>query len=143
MQKVIIYGKIPTLNEYTLVGRAKDKRGLINLGAILQSKLKKDTENKIKPQFSILKPLVGLNYTLVVYYMLNKKKDLDNIAFCKKFIYDALQSSGKIANDNQASLKTLFEVFLIDKKNERVEIYFSSSKEELLELYLKMFFKLI
>jgi Holliday junction resolvase RusA-like endonuclease len=143
MQKVTIIGKIPTLNEYTKVGRTQGKRNGIPLGAILQNELKRQTENKIKPQFSILKPLVGLNYILIVYYIKDKKKDLDNVAFCKKFIYDALKDSGKISNDGQANIKTLFEVFLIDKKNERIEIFFSSSKEELLELYLKMFFKLI
>ena len=63
--------------------------------------MKKEVESDIGwyinqlPKFN--KP-IKINFTWVEK---NKKRDLDNVCFAKKFILDALQKSGKLENDNR------------------------------------------
>lgn len=41
----------------------------------------------------------------------NKKRDLDNISFSKKFILDALVKSGKLKNDNHKFVRAFTDTF--------------------------------
>ena len=52
----------------------------------------------------------------------DKRRDLDNIAFAKKFILDGLVSAGVLENDNATRVIGLNDEFAYDKKNPRIEV---------------------
>lgn len=83
--------KLPSLNEYVDVCRTNPYKA---------SKFKRDIEKKIIwhvekiPRFE--------NPVMIHFHWIekNKRRDLDNIAFAKKFILDALVKCGKLIDDN-------------------------------------------
>ena len=90
--KYVIDMKLPSLNDYIKVCRTNK---------FMASKYKKDIEDKIgmfllkMPKYE--KP-IKIHFTWIEG---NKKRDLDNICFAKKFILDAMQKYGKLENDNR------------------------------------------
>ena len=46
----------------------------------------------------------------------NKRRDLDNVAFAKKFILDALVENGKLKDDNRRFVTAFTDSFSYDKK---------------------------
>lgn len=92
MIKIEIPMKLPSLNEYI----NECRRNRYSAG-----KMKNNVENDIgyfiNPLPKLNKP-IKINFTWVEA---NKKRDLDNICFAKKFILDALQKCGKLENDNR------------------------------------------
>ena len=46
----------------------------------------------------------------------NKRRDFDNIAFAKKFIFDALQKAGKIKNDSWKYVRGFSDSFRVEEK---------------------------
>lgn len=52
----------------------------------------------------------------------NKRRDKDNIAFAKKFIFDGLVSAGIIPNDGWANIAGWTERFEVDARNPRVVV---------------------
>ena len=99
--------KLPSLNEYVLACRTNRYRG---------SKMKRDIEDAIGyyigrvPRFETP---VRLSFTWVED---SKRRDLDNVAFSKKFILDALVKFGKLPNDNQDYVKGFTDSFRRDKQ---------------------------
>ena len=108
--KFEINEKLPSLNEYIVACRTNKFIG---------AKLKEDVENNIwvyinnglKTKFE--KP-IKINFTWVEK---DRRRDLDNICFAKKFILDALVKSGKLKNDTQNYVRGFTDSFLYDKKN--------------------------
>ena len=93
---VVIPLKFPSLNEYVNKCRANFK------GA---NAYKQKIEAQIIPYLVDLprfeKPIeIGF-----LWVEENKRRDLDNVAFGKKFILDAMQKSGKLKNDNRKFVK--------------------------------------
>lgn len=90
--KYVIDMKLPSLNDYIKVCRSNKFQA---------AKYKKDIEDKIgmfllrMPKYE--KP-IKIHFTWIEG---NKKRDLDNICFAKKFILDAMQKYGKLENDNR------------------------------------------
>lgn len=84
--------KLPSLNEYVRVCRTNQ---------YMASKFKKDIESDIGifierlPRFE--------NPVEIHFHWIegNKRRDLDNIAFAKKFILDAMVKFGKLRDDNR------------------------------------------
>lgn len=58
--------------------------------------------------------------------MKNAKADPDNIAFNKKFILDGLKDAGIIRNDGFKEIRLLKDVFFIDNKSPRIEVFIDS-----------------
>lgn len=56
------------------------------------------------------------------WYVPNKRKDKDNIAFAKKFILDGMLQSGLIENDGWKQVGNFKDEFYVDKENPRVVI---------------------
>ena len=110
-----IYGRLPGLNDYTLRCRQNRFAG---------AKMKKDAEELIRgyimsqriPHFD---KAVELNFS---WYEPNSRRDLDNIAFAKKFVIDALVETGVIKSDGWKGVTGFTDSFYIDKSNPRIEV---------------------
>lgn len=57
----------------------------------------------------------------------NKRRDLDNICFAKKFILDALVKSGKLKDDNRKFVTAFRDTFEYGKES-KVVLYISEEK---------------
>ena len=94
--------KLPSLNEYINACRSNRFQG---------SKMKRDLENDIGvfiaklPKFE--KP-VEIHFHWVEG---NKRRDLDNIAFAKKFILDSMVKGGKLKDDNRRFVTAFTDTF--------------------------------
>ena len=91
---LVIKGKLASLNEYTKACRSNAYAG---------ANMKKQAEKYI--QVFIMQQLKGVHFDGTVelafrWYEPNKKRDLDNICFSKKFVLDALVTN-KIINQFQ------------------------------------------
>lgn len=56
------------------------------------------------------------------WYMKDKRKDPDNIAFAKKFILDGFQQCGFLENDNIKHITGFVDEFIVDKGHPRVVV---------------------
>ena len=116
MQTLIIYGKLPNLNEYTRACRTNRFAG---------AKMKSDAERIIGAFIRTQLPGVAFEKAVELqfrWYEPNKKRDLDNVCFAKKFILDSLVSNGIIIADGWQGVKGFTDTFFIDKENPRIEV---------------------
>lgn len=115
--RFIIQGRLAGLNEYTKACRANRYVG---------ARMKEDNERKVK--YAIMTSHVGLvkleRKVKITYrwYEENKRRDLDNIAFAKKFIQDALVEWGTLQGDGWRHIIGFSDEFYIDKDNPRIEV---------------------
>ena len=105
--KYTINMKLPSLNDYIRVCRCNKFQA---------AKFKADIEREIG--FYLLKMPkwdnpIKIHFTWVEG---NKKRDLDNICFAKKFILDAMQKYGKLTNDNRKCVHGFTDSFEYDKE---------------------------
>ena len=100
--------KLPSLNEYI---------GAMNRNRYIGNGMKQKYQKQIEPYLSKLpKPFknpVIIHFTWVEN---NKRRDLDNIAFAKKFILDALTKSGVLVDDNHNYVKGFSDDFKYEKE---------------------------
>lgn len=97
--KFVIDTRLPGLNEYTQLNRINKYAG---------NKMKANNQSFIQGciryslgKIKIEKPIIA-HFTWIEE---NKRRDLDNIAFAKKFIFDALVNCGVLPNDNWRYVK--------------------------------------
>lgn len=112
--KFVINGRLPGLNDYTRACRGNKFAG---------AKMKSEAEDLIR--FVIrrkLTPVKGRVFLYINWVEPNKKRDMDNIAFAKKFIQDALVKEGIIQSDGWAGIAGFNDTFSVDKDNPRIEI---------------------
>lgn len=112
--KVEIPMTLPSLNEY--IYACKVQRGRWNKG----NEMKRTLQYKLTPYLKDLgtydKP-VKIEFTWIEP---NKKRDLDNICWAKKFILDAMVNTEIIPNDNCNYVKDFMDHFGYDKENPRI-----------------------
>lgn len=86
--------RLPSLNEYT--AKCRIQRGTWNAGNHMKRKTQDDLFVYLLklPQFK--KP-IRIHF---LWHEKNRKRDLDNVSFAKKFILDAMQECGRLPNDN-------------------------------------------
>ena len=111
-----IQGRLSGLNEYTKACRSNCYAG---------DSMKKKNERIIKD--SIFEQLRGVKFDNKVsisytWYEKDKRRDLDNIAFAKKFIQDALVEMGVLKGDGWKYIIGLKDEFRVDKNNPRIEV---------------------
>lgn len=109
--KFTVYGKLPGLNEYTKANRSNQYAG---------ATMKKKAENIVI--WSIKRDLPGVCIKVPVtvdfrWIEANRKRDLDNICFAKKFILDGMVKSGLIANDNWSHVTGFVDHFELGDAN--------------------------
>ena len=102
MIRVEINMKLPSLNEYVNVCRTNKFKA---------SKFKKNLEEDIM-MFTNRLPRLE-NPVKIHFHWIggNKRRDLDNICFAKKFILDALVKSGKLQDDNRKCVTAFTDTF--------------------------------
>lgn len=113
--KLIINGELPSLNEYIRAERSN---------RYAASKIKKDATELVywscrEQKLSCCTKPVKITFH---WYMKNKRKDLDNVAFAKKFVNDGLVKAGILFDDSQKWVVGFEDKFSIDSKNPRTEI---------------------
>lgn len=121
MQKLVVRGVLPGLNEMTKANRANRYQG---------GKQKKETTRLVSWSCRAcrLKKISGIrNYTFV-WYCKDKRRDKDNIMAGQKFIFDGLQEAGVIENDGWQQVGDIKHIFRIDKANPRVEVLIERAK---------------
>lgn len=66
---------------------------------------------------------------LFVWYEEDDARDIDNVAFAKKFILDGLVSAGVIKDDDRAHVRATQDRFPIDPNRPRVEVHLTPADE--------------
>lgn len=115
MQEFFIPVRMPSLNEYIKAiannryggGSMKDEWDALVVQSVKMARLGHFTE-PITIEFHWYEP--------------NKKRDIDNVAFAKKFILDGLQKSGVLTGDSYRWVKGFSDHFHYEKDKEGVKI---------------------
>lgn len=100
--KIEIPMKLPSLNDYTRANRSNAFEG---------AKMKRQIEQGIAvyiakmPRFE--KP-IRIHFHWIEQ---NGRRDLDNVAFAKKFILDAMVNTGKLKDDNRKCVTAFRDTF--------------------------------
>jgi Holliday junction resolvase RusA-like endonuclease len=102
--------RLPGLNEYTRANRTSKYEG---------AKIKAHYERVIgfylrKARCPQLRPPVTIDFLWIEE---NRRRDLDNIAFAKKFILDALVSCGYLEDDNRKVVTAFRDSFAYAKES--------------------------
>jgi Holliday junction resolvase RusA-like endonuclease len=109
MEKVIceIGMKLPSANEYIGVCRTNPYKA---------AKFKKDIEDQIG---AFIADLPKFNKSIKIHFVWveeNRRRDLDNIAFSKKFILDSMVKHGKLLDDNRKIVTAFTDTFEYGKE---------------------------
>lgn len=107
MYKCEINMKLPSLNEY--INACRKNR---YAGASMKTKIENDIAYYVSnlPRFD--KP-IKIHFHWIEG---NKRRDLDNVAFGKKFILDALVKCGKMKDDNRKCVTGFIDTFEYGKE---------------------------
>ena len=100
--------KLPSLNEYVNACRSNPFVG---------AKMKKDSEELIGWFIKKIKPFTAPVEVSFTWVEPNRRRDVDNIAFGKKFILDALVKYGVLQDDSQKYVRALSDSFEIGNDN--------------------------
>lgn len=113
MQKLTILGKLPSANEYIAAN---------NRNRFISAKLKKNATELVAWQCKNIEPIKGLNDYTFTWYVPNKRCDPDNLSFAQKFVFDGLQSAGKLENDSMKHVRSICHFFEIGEHKVVVEV---------------------
>lgn len=118
MYKVTIPMKLASLNEY--INACKIQRGRWNAGNQMKQQTQAEMVYYLRKLPKFEKP-VRINFIWISEK--GDRRDLDNIAFGKKFILDALQQAGRLTNDNRKHVVGFTDSFEYgDRYEVRLEI---------------------
>jgi Holliday junction resolvase RusA-like endonuclease len=116
MIKLIIPGELTDLNAYI--------KG-INSHYLMGNKIKRANTERVRDKafYTNCKKVTEYPVTIsFIWYSKDEKKDIDNVAFSKKFVMDGLVEAGVLKDDSRKYIDGFEDRFEIDKKNPRVEI---------------------
>ena len=110
--------KLPSLNDF--IEACKIHRGRWNKGNQMKQEVQAEMAWYLKNLPKFHEP-VRIKFIWVSE--IGDRRDLDNIAFAKKFILDALQVCGKLTNDNRKYVTGFTDEFIYGSQYEvRLEI---------------------
>lgn len=107
MDKFTIDLKLPSLNEYIDVCRGNKYQA-----ANFKKSLENDIQWFIKRMPKYVVP-IKIHFHWIEG---SKRRDLDNVAFAKKFILDAMVKAGKLKDDNRKCVTAFTDTFEYGKK---------------------------
>lgn len=111
--KFVILGRLPSMNE--IVKESKRYKTAYN-------EMKQTATTLVKFSCQRL-PIIRKKANFkITYYEKNRKRDPDNVAAAKKFIFDGLVAAKKLSNDGWQQIGGWHEEFKVDKKNPRIEV---------------------
>lgn len=110
-----VHGRLPGLNEYTDACRTNAKAG---------ARCKKAAEEQVLWGIvtSHLQPFSAPVFLTFRWYERDRRRDVDNVAFAKKFILDALVQRGILAGDGRKHVVGFIDYFDIDRRDPRVVV---------------------
>lgn len=121
VNRFIIAGRLPGLNEYTRACRSHWSKG---------AKMKRKVEEEIgwcilaARGARELRPVYVPVTLKIEWHESDKRRDFDNIVSAKKFILDAMQKMGIIPNDDREYVRQISDVIVDDDKDfVLVELY--------------------
>lgn len=122
--KLVIEGRLPTLNEYTKAERSHKLSG---------ARVKREAQELvcwyIRAQLgsqTASKP-VHMDYLWVEK---DRRRDRDNVAFARKFIQDALVQMHFLADDGWDEITGWSDSFAVDAMRPRIEVTITEVEEE-------------
>ena len=120
MNRFVIYGKLPGLNDYTKANRSN---------RFMANKMKQDIQKEICRYIVIeiskgnLEKVYRYPISLTIkWYEPNNRRDIDNITFGTKFILDSMVCMGIIENDSRKYVDSIEHSVFTDKENPRIEV---------------------
>lgn len=122
MQKLIIKGRLPGMNE--IIGNARANKRI--------SATQKRQYTQLVAWSCIASKLKPIEYKAdfkITWYCKNKRRDKDNIMSGQKFIFDGLQVAKIINNDGWSEIGNIYHIFEVDKE-ERIEVEITRSKDD-------------
>lgn len=108
MEKIEIPMRLPSLNQYIYECR-KNKYA----GANMKKQIEKDLAWYINKLSKYDKPI----YIHFHWVEENKRRDLDNVCFAKKFILDSMVKAGKLKDDNRNCVTGFTDTFEYGKES--------------------------
>ena len=110
-----VFGTLPGLNEYTEANRRNRMCG---------AALKRSAETVITQYIRVarVQPFAGPVFLSFSWHERDRRRDVDNIAFAKKFILDALVTAGILADDGRKNVVGFSDEFHVDLANPRVVV---------------------
>lgn len=108
IQKIKIPLKLPSCNEYINACRNNKFAG---------AKMKKDVENSLAIYINKLPEFTKPVKIHFLWIEKTKKRDIDNVAFGKKFILDTMVKRHKLQNDNRNNVYAFTDEFLYGNEN--------------------------
>lgn len=113
MKELILNTSFPSLNEYINAERS-NRHIAANLKKIYTNKvayLAKEQKFKLEP---------GVYDVKFIWYKPDNRKDHDNIAFAKKFIFDGIVKAKSLKGDNPKHVWNLSDEFILDKTRDYI-----------------------
>lgn len=121
-----IYGELPDYNTAITKAKAGNVRkggGFANPYQTWKQQVDDRIAWEAKSQLKGVK-IAGRCAVVIRWYMVNRKKDPDNIAHAAKYIFDGLQAAGVLPNDGWKNVGGgLLHQFAVDPHTPRVEVY--------------------
>lgn len=116
MQKLIIPGRLPGLNEIINSSRT-------HWAVAARQKIEAMNTVIYAARAARIKPVKGFAEITITCYEPNKRRDADNVqAGANKVILDALYKAGIIAGDGQKYIKLIQPPISVDRDNPKIEI---------------------
>ena len=123
MITLTIGGSLPNLNEYTKANRTN-----MHVGANMKKQTETMITSFIRQQLHGVETIERCTIRFV-WVEKDRRRDLDNIAFAKKFILDALVKNGILKGDGWSCVTGFSDSFRVDKERPRIEVYIEEEKE--------------
>lgn len=115
--QIIISGELTDLNTFI-------KK--INYNRFVGASIKKKETERVFWDCKYSDPLAKVKkYPVIItfsWFSRDCRKDIDNVAFAKKFILDGLVMARVLENDSRKFVAGFKDYFFIDKKNPRCEV---------------------
>ncbi|MDI9600114.1 MAG: hypothetical protein QM323_11595 [Acidobacteriota bacterium] len=110
-----IPGSLPSLNQYTQACRS-DARVGARLKRQVEAIVKVAAATQCPPAFS------GPVFLTFAWHESSRRRDLDNVAFAKKFVLDALVALGVLPDDGRRYVTGFADEFHLDRRDPRVVV---------------------